>query len=68
MIAFPIPTSEALPPFVGVFFVVVGTAVVVVVVLQAVRYFRRRDGQHDQFGPGREDAKPDDAQPDEERK
>lgn len=51
MIAFPIPTSEPLPPIVLIVFGVVAVAGFIVLVLQAVRYFRRRDDDHDQFGP-----------------
>lgn len=43
MIAFPIPTTEPVSPIVGIVFAIVASAGFIVLVVQAVRYFRRRD-------------------------
>lgn len=51
MIAFPIPTSEPVPPFLGILIMIVATAVFVVGVVVVVRYFRNSGGGHDVFGP-----------------
>lgn len=41
--AFPIPTGGALPPGINVLFAVAACAGLVVLIVVAVRYFRRRD-------------------------
>lgn len=52
MIAFPIPTPDGVPPIVGVLFALVASAGFIVLVVQAVRYFRNgRNDDDDQFGP-----------------
>jgi hypothetical protein len=63
MVAFPIPTSEGVPPLVGVLLGIVATAAFVVIVLQAVRYFRNSGDRHDQFGPPTDDDDKKDDQP-----
>jgi hypothetical protein len=40
MIAFPIPTDETVPPWVGIVFAVVATLGFIVLVVRAVRYLR----------------------------
>ena len=54
MIALPIPTDETVPPIVGLLFAIVATGAFIVLVVWAVRYFRRGGGGDDQFGPGPE--------------
>jgi hypothetical protein len=52
VIAFPIPTPEGVPPIVGVLFAIVASAGFIVLVVQAVRYFRNGGcDDNDQFGP-----------------
>jgi hypothetical protein len=57
MIAFPIPSSEGLPPFVGVLILVVATAGFVVAVVAVVRHFRNSGDGHDVFGPPLDDPR-----------
>ena len=49
MVALPIPVPEGTPSWIGVVFVVAGAAVLVVLVWQAVRYFRA-NGRDDDAG------------------
>jgi hypothetical protein len=51
MIAFPIPGTESVPPIVGILVMLAATAGLVVLVVQAVRYFRRSGDSGDVFGP-----------------
>jgi hypothetical protein len=44
MIALPIPTPEGVSPLVNIVFGIVATVAFIVIVLQAVRYFRRSAG------------------------
>ncbi len=53
MIAFPIPVPEGTPPIVGILFGIAAIAGFVVLVWQAVRYFRNAqddDGRRDDGG------------------
>jgi hypothetical protein len=64
VIAFPIPGADGLPPIVGVLLVIAATAGFVVLLVQAVRYFRNSNGGHDVFGPDVPPEKgPDDGDP-----
>jgi hypothetical protein len=45
MIALPIPNDGSIPPYVGILFLIAAAASLVVVVYQAVRYFRRKDDE-----------------------
>lgn len=55
MIAFPIPTSEPVPPILVVVLAIAAAAGFVAIVFQAVRYFRNSGGRTDVFGPPRDD-------------
>lgn len=73
MHAFPIPSSEGLPPFVGVLILIAASVGFIVAAVGVVRYFRNSGGGHDVFGPpldeprdsgGADSTDPRDSQPD----
>ncbi len=51
MIAFPIPTAEPVSPVLTVLLAIAAAAAFVVIVFQAVRYFRNSGDRTDVFGP-----------------
>ena len=57
LVAFPIPTGGGISPAFGVVFAIVAAVAFVVIVFQAVRYFRNSGDHHDQFGPPLDDPK-----------
>ena len=69
MIAFPIPAPDGVSPLVTVAFALFATAAFIVIVVQAVRYFRNSGDRHDQFGPPVDrEEKPDDDKPDDDKR
>lgn len=55
LVAFPIPTGGGISPAIGVVFAIVAAVAFVVILFQAVRYFRNSGDRHDQFGPPLDD-------------
>lgn len=51
IVAFPIPTSGGISPWVTVAFALVALATVTLLIWRAVKYFRSGGDDHDQFGP-----------------